>query len=445
MAELWDIVAPTLCRLVPPGSRVLVATSGGPDSQALLDLVAGLRARCGLAAVYAAGVDHGLRPAARDELAVAAALAAARDVPFSVLPVEVEREGNVLANARRARYRALLAHARAIGADAVAVAHTATDQAETVLFHLARGAGLVGAGGMRERRGLVVRPLLGVTRPEILEHLESRGIAFARDPSNEDPRRARALLRARVLPALEALNPGAVRNLARFAARARRDEDTLSALAARRVARFTGPAGELAAAALRGRHGVRTLRAWLALGGDEPSGSELARVLSLRREGARARLAGSSVVLARGAYWRERPRPSPRPLDVPGRLELPELGVALVSRIEDIAPGSYLARASSTTRVAFDADRLHLPLQVRSAQPGERVRPFGLQGSTKLGDLFTNLKMPTPLRGSWPVVATDGEIAWVIGLRRAAGAAVTAETRRILVLEVDGPMPWSAC
>src|SRR5688572_1406618 len=124
MSELIDQIAPALEALWPAGTAMVVATSGGPDSQALLDLCA----RAGRGPVVAAGADHGLRPEARAELAVAEQLAARQGLPFRLLPLEVERKRNLLAAARRARYAALLALCEELGAGRLAVAHNANDQ-----------------------------------------------------------------------------------------------------------------------------------------------------------------------------------------------------------------------------------------------------------------------------------------------------------------------------
>ena len=435
---------PLLQRLLPRGSSVLVGTSGGPDSQALLDVVATLAPRLGLRAVYAAGVHHGLRAEADRELDLAQELARRHGVPFERLRVEVASHGNLLDNARRVRYAALLGHADVVGAERVAVAHTANDQAETVLFHLARGTGLDGAAGMKPRRGRIVRPLLACTRADVLAHLEARGVPFARDPSNDDPRRTRARLRASVLPGLGALNPRAVENIARFARRARRDQAVLDRLARRRLDAALGDGGALATGAARGPLGARTVAAWLAAQLGSSTSRDVARVRALRRAGARVTVSGRTILLDRDHYWVMNPIDAYcLPLAVPGETKAPGLGLVLRGRVESARPAE--AWAGSTARVAFDADRLHLPMDIRPVRPGDRMRPFGLDGHIKVGDLFTNAKVPLTDRATWPLLTHGDEIAWVVGVRRGALAPVTSDTKRVLVVEVDGALPRSAC
>jgi len=205
------------------GERVLVAVSGGPDSMALLHVLWEARARLGLE-LLVAGVDHGLRPAAKEELALVGARAAALGLPFARLSVDVaggKRGPSWQDAARRARLAALEALAVERGAQRIALGHQADDQAETVLFRIVRGTGLPGLAGIPYRRGPFIRPLLDVRRAEVLRYLRRRSIPFVEDPSNADPRYARARIRHRLLPLLAGENPRVVEALVELAAAAR--------------------------------------------------------------------------------------------------------------------------------------------------------------------------------------------------------------------------------
>lgn len=179
---------------------LLVAVSGGPDSTALLLMAADWAARRG-AGVAAATVDHALRPESALEARMVATLSAKLGVPHATLVWTGEKPPTrVQERAREARYRLLVEHARAIGADAIATAHHAGDQAETVLFRLMRGSGVAGLSGMeaRSRRDdiTVARPLLGVAKSDLIAFCRSRLAVFADDPSNANLRFARPRLRA---------------------------------------------------------------------------------------------------------------------------------------------------------------------------------------------------------------------------------------------------------
>jgi tRNA(Ile)-lysidine synthase len=202
--------------LAPRESRVLVAVSGGPDSMALLHVIALLRAKLGVG-VFAHGVDHGLRPAAAAELDVAEAFSETLDVPFGRSKVKVDLGGNLQARARTARWAALRAAASRAGADLIATGHHADDRAETVLMRLLRGTGTRGLAVLPPRDGDRIRPLYRARRGDVLAHVARHHIPHADDPSNRDPRFLRSRVRHEVLPLLERLSPRIVEHLCSLA------------------------------------------------------------------------------------------------------------------------------------------------------------------------------------------------------------------------------------
>jgi tRNA(Ile)-lysidine synthase len=211
-------------RLIERGDVVLCACSGGPDSTALLHVLARLRARVGFSLV-AHGVDHGLRPEAAGEIEHAERTAAAHGVPFGVTHLTVTAGGNLQARARDARRAALREAARLAGARLVATGHTADDRAETFLLRLLRGAGPHGLAVMPPSAPLegpepalqLIRPLLVARRADVLAHLARHELSFAADPSNADARFLRVRVRAELLPLLESMSPGITEHLCSLA------------------------------------------------------------------------------------------------------------------------------------------------------------------------------------------------------------------------------------
>ena len=219
---------------------LLIAVSGGPDSVALLVLLARWRASLDRGPkLTGVTVDHGLRPQSRREAAAVKALAESFDVPHRAVRWRGEKPASgVQEAAREARYRLLAEAARKDGARHIAVAHTLDDQAETVLLRLARGSGVAGLGAMARVSPLpasgeseikLVRPFLGLPKVRLIATLRAADIAFADDPSNRDPRYTRARLR-QMAPDLAAEGLGA-EALAQLAARARRANDAIDWLA----------------------------------------------------------------------------------------------------------------------------------------------------------------------------------------------------------------------
>ena len=261
---------------VPPDvtAPVVVGCSGGADSLALLALAV----EAGLAPV-AVHVDHGLRPGSEREADVVAGAAARLGARFDPRRVNVDAGANLEARARAARYDALAAARVQHGATAVLVAHTADDQAETVLLNLMRGSGSAGLAGMPARRGRVVRPLLGARRAEVRAECARRRLVPVADPSNDDLAHRRNWVRHEVLPLLER---GAGRDLTpvliRQAEVLRSESDFLDALAR---AAWPGEGGARARdlTALPDPLARRAVRGWL--GPPPPALDEVDAVLAV--------------------------------------------------------------------------------------------------------------------------------------------------------------------
>jgi tRNA(Ile)-lysidine synthase len=200
---------------VPYGATIVVACSGGMDSQVLLDVLAhvaqparGKRAHAPPSLrLHACGIDHGLRPEATAELDLAEALAAERAVPFHRIKLGVGQGSNLQARARTARYAALRAFCRRIGASFIATGHHREDRAETVLIRILRGAPIEGLAVLPPLSKDLVRPLIRASREQIEIHARKRALRYAVDPSNRDRRYLRARVRHEVLPLLRALDP----------------------------------------------------------------------------------------------------------------------------------------------------------------------------------------------------------------------------------------------
>lgn len=208
----------------------MLAVSGGPDSLALMRLAARWRDRGAGVALHVATVDHGLRPESRAEAIQVGAWARACGLPHEILvwPGEKPKTG-VQEKARRARYALLFSHARAVGAEAVATAHHADDQWETILIRLARGSGLSGLAGMARDQllpdGRLLRPLLSLPKQALIDLCRREDQSFFTDPANADPAFERARWRA-AEPGLRALGLTPKR-LEKLGGRARKADEAL--------------------------------------------------------------------------------------------------------------------------------------------------------------------------------------------------------------------------
>jgi len=426
------------------GETVLVGVSGGADSVALLHLLSSLAADWRLR-LHVLHVDHQLRAESADDADFVRALGARLGVPVDVATVTVDRRGSLEASARAARYAALEACAAKVGADRIAVGHTADDQAETVLMRLLQGAGVRGLSGIPPVRGAIIRPLIELRRPALEAELVRAGLPWAQDATNRDPKFLRNRIRHELLPLLsDSYNPEVATALVRVASLARETIGALDQAAAAELERLAvwddGGAGvrlpslralprPVAAEVLRqaaARLGSRApLRAWAHRG--------LKRVLAVPAPRRPFKLSGVTVEVS-GALARLATAPLPplieRSVLVPGRTELTEIGQALEARL--LGADAY-AIPREPSRVAFDADELAQPLLVRARRRGERFLAFG-GAERRLKTLLIEAKVARWDRARVPVVEAGGTIVWVARLRRGVAGRVTARTRRVLEL-----------
>lgn len=215
--------------LLPAGRPVVVLCSGGRDSVCLLDVAVAL---VGAASVSAVHVNYGLRAEAAEDERRCAELADALGVGLEIRRAgPAPRTGNLHAWARELRYAEASRIADGEGAR-IAVGHTRTDQAETVLYRLAASPGRRALLGMAAEDGRIVRPLLAVSREDTAEHCLARGLTWREDAMNDDPRFARARVRAQVLPGMRSLHPAAEANIARTAEQLREEAAVLDEVVA---------------------------------------------------------------------------------------------------------------------------------------------------------------------------------------------------------------------
>ena len=443
MRDIASIVSEVLHRMLPAKSRVVVATSGGPDSQALLHLIAQLRDKNRISAILAAGIDHGLRLEARDELTLAEDLAADLGISFEPLKVHVSKHGNLLEQARNARYEGLELARKNFEADAILVGHTATDQLETILMRLARGTGPEGISGIPEVNGYIKRPLLEITRNDTIHYAKRHGIKFAMDPSNHSAERARSRIRMDVLPTLKSFFPRVETHAQRFSRLAKDENAYLNEAANESWKTLKGPLDSLSTGVsdLNPVLGRRVMRKWLNEAGI-PNDFELVERLLGTRSPTKISAGGRILESTCGYWWvTTAERPTPSTLEVGRPVIVPEWHQAQL-RLDILGQAKENEYSDGNTVAYFDATQIEHPIQVRGFNPGDRFQPFGLAGSQKLKKLFIDRKIPAPLRLHWPIIECNGKILWVVGLRRSDYAPISNTTTKIIRLELVGAVPW---
>ena len=440
------------------GQRVAAAVSGGADSMALLRILLALAGRLEVE-VSACHVNHKLRGAAADaDEAFVREECARLGVPLQVcragedgLPLA----GGGEAGARALRY-ACFERVHAGGIDRIATAHTVTDQAETLLFRLARGTGLHGAGGIRPARDFYVRPLLCLTRGEVEDYCRAAGQRWVTDQTNLSDAYARNRLRHDALPALRQANAGAERNLARFCEKAARASAYFDRAAAALLA-------EAAAGAPRPGPGVWALEPLqradplileaaahaLVAPHRDPEALYIRLICQTveRGTGAVQLRPGVRLRAGQGCLWLETPPPEgaaalpAQPFCPEKRTEYPlGGGKILLARLEketfqektQVVHKKDLKNVADYARITM----LHPALTLRTRLPGDTYRPAGRGIAKSLRKWMNEQAIPPSERDRLPLLADGSEVIWVCGAGFADGLAPQGADGLALHLEI---------
>ena len=415
------------------GKRLLIALSGGADSVALAALLAEARSEYDLT-LFAAHLDHGIRPESADDAAFCAELCRKLEIPLTCARLEIREEAARLhmgleTLARMRRYEFLQAQRQQTGADFIALAHHMDDQAETVLMHLGRGAGPGGVCGMRELSGDLYRPLLGFRKAELQAYVKSRGLSWREDATNAVADTPRNALRLHALPALEQCYPRFVPALTRYARAAQIENDYLD---------------ELTREFLEIRGGGNPFCRWIDL--DPPPERALLRralmkacpvSLDFETVNALEALCGQLRGKLDLGKTHLAERCGIRLYFVPKRLPaIPEVALKLdgATRFEPLcrieaAPCDPVPIRDDPTTQALNAKPLRGAV-IRLRRPGDRIRPLG-GGDKLLSDYFTDKKLDRPLRDAVPLIARENRVLWACGVGISQEAALIPGCRAV--------------
>jgi tRNA(Ile)-lysidine synthase len=454
--------------LLSPGERVLVAVSGGPDSVALLHLLAGLRQDLSLR-LEVAHLQHGIRGAeAQEDARFVAELAEKLGLSFHLKEVDLPRikfaagKGNLEALARAERYHFFAEVARERRLNKIATAHTEDDQAETVLMWFLRGSGLKGLGGMppsyeldganieSASRLIVIRPLLDVSKAQIVQYLNENHLTFRLDRSNQDPSFLRNWIRLRLIPQLtERMDRNLPVRLAQQAELIRDEEEFLEGIARAELDRIGRPEGISRGALLKCSKAVqrRLLRLWIEAARGHLRGLDFRHIealLDLVTDGppqGRLSIPGGWELVKE--YEKVRLEKRSRrlkqecacysyDLQVGEDLHIDEAGLTIQAR-EILPPLPRLP--DNFMEAVFDIASLAADLTLRNFRYGDRFQPLGMTGHKKVKELFIDKKVPLSVRASLPLLVLGNEVIWIPGYARSEVGKVTPATQAILHLK----------
>ncbi len=450
--------------LFEKGQRVVIGLSGGPDSMSLLHILLALAPQWNLTLALA-HLDHRIRSDSQEDVRFLERVAKETHLPLHVKTVDVprladQRRTGIEETARDARYRFFSEVAQDANAQAVALAHNADDQVETILMRLLRGTGMRGLQGIPIKRPLlpgvhVVRPLLETTREEIVYFLKERNLTFILDQSNEDTSYTRNKVRMQLLPLLEKdYNPNIRQVVRHTAALLSEDEAFLSDVCAQiyptlvleqspHAVRFNATPLRAQPANLQKRfvrHAFEHLGnleqlTWQHVADivDHLHGSSQAWQLDL--PGARwAYYQDGELLLTTERLEADNVEQFNYPLQLPSAVYIPEISVRLsVELLETDTPLEVLK--TDRASLYLDYELLQGSLCLRNRKAGDRFFPFGSMGSKKIKDFFIDKKVPVDERDRIPLLCDHARVVAVIGHTIDNRVRVTAATRKMIKIQ----------
>lgn len=439
-------------KLFAPGSRIVVGVSGGPDSMALLHVLAALIQDWHLQ-IVAVHVHHGLRKEADADMALVAEGCRKLNIPLETARVDISRlaaeeKRSLEEMGRISRYRFFEEVRQRFNAICIATAHHQEDAAESVLLHLLRGSGTRGMRGILPINGRVVRPLLSVGKQEILDYLEQHQIAFAVDQSNASNTYTRNRIRNHLMPILARdYNPQIVSSLNQLSDIIKDEYELLEILTdqwlKQAVLQQRGDQVEVAAEFLLASHPALQRRGVLQLcqqvGGKSGwEKKDIDSVIDLAgKMGSNHFVRLKKGVVVRKVYQRllfSRAIPGMvqfcYSVEVPGEVHVRETGQRYTFAI--VAAQLHQPEPETTW---LDWDCMIPPLYIRSRQAGDRISLSGLGGRKKLKDFFIDAKIPWERRHEIPILASDNEVYAILGYRVAAQAECHDNSRQLLVIK----------
>jgi tRNA(Ile)-lysidine synthase len=436
--------------LLSPQEKVVAACSGGPDSVALLHLLIDLD--WGLK-ITVAHFNHRLRKAADGDEHFTRNLAGRFSLRFESKREDIRKlaqthDLNLEEAGRIRRYAFFEEVAARTGSTRIALGHTLSDQAETVLMHLFRGAGVHGLGGIRPVRNNIIRPLIDITREEILTCLNIKKWDYRVDETNDDTRFLRSRIRNRIMPFLEEqIHSNIQARLGTLADIIREEDEYLQSLVREacqtverkfqdRPALDKSQLDQLPLALRR-----RVIREFLRRLRGDTAGltfKDIERCLDLEKEQLFPLEKDLVLKNIRGLITR---KPEEDAViydfiwDGASSLNIPETGQSFTLETQP-NPGIPQLEFNDWKRAWLDAGKLTLPLEVRSRRAGDRYRPLGAPGRKALKEIFRSRNIAPDIRDRCPVVLSRDKIVWVVGLPPGHAFRVTDKTTDVVKIEV---------
>ncbi|URN95995.1 MAG: tRNA lysidine(34) synthetase TilS [Candidatus Pristimantibacillus lignocellulolyticus] len=465
--EVWNVAKTE--QLWEPGSTIVVAVSGGPDSMALLHILHSIASRDSLQLVVA-HVNHGFRPeesAAEYQLVRQVAEQLALICEYTELDMPLYLEQNTInsqAASRQRRYAFLYEVCERHNAKYIALAHHGDDQAETVLMHILRGTGITGLSGMAikrpEKNVELIRPLLRMRKDNLILYCQEEHISYLNDSSNEKRDYFRNEVRLDVIPYLQSFNPKLTQSLARLADVAGMEDDWMQQQANQMFVDHVKHQGQsiiINCKALLDAHVAlqrRLIKLILSYLSQEATSISFEGIERIRWAAGDAATSTYRIDVGEGIVC-------VREYDILRFVHINDYSLSQSTKVEPLIiekqqlpcvvqygnwfiscklyeGDAQLRNPASRYEAVFDYEAISFPLTIRSREIGDRMNVIGLNGSKKVQDMFVDAKIAVSERDTYPILQQhSGQIIWLPGVRRSSYGLVNEKTKAYIVITCD--------
>lgn len=465
--------------MLNPGERIGIAVSGGPDSIALLHCMAALSLDYDLT-LQVLHLNHGIRDREADgEEEFVRNLCHSMKIPFDSRKISIPAlrsggRGSLEDIGRRERYRYFEAAANTYELNKVALGHNLNDQAETIIMKLLRGSGLEGLKGMLPvRSGRYIRPLIEITRTEILQFLEREDKAYVIDSSNKEDIYLRNKVRNRLIPRLQEYNPKLIENIDTLSRILRVENEFIERSVWDLLSKWNvNPADEeitVHIPAFNSIHSALQFRLMKMLlkdglwpkkeityvhvksvidlmGGDNPNGVlHLPAGVTVAREYEnltvmKGRHTPAGIVDSASHKNKKHIKDDKwnvndyyYNVNIPGCVKIREAGLSISFDLVDVSGIAFTADRTSF----IDFDAVEFPLVVRNMKPGDRIQPLGLKGTKKVKSVFIDMKVPRDRRRKIPLLVDQRSVLWIPGITLNDRVKITNNTEKVIKAEIN--------
>lgn len=437
--------------LISKGDKIVVGVSGGPDSLCLLNILNTLKDEYDLTLIVA-HVNHNLRDEAEFEANFVKETSEKLGLKFYLADVNInklvkEKKKSCEEVAREYRYKFFNEILKENNANKIAVAHNLNDNAETILMNIIRGSGVEGIKGIRSKKDNLIRPLLCASRIEIEEYCSENKLTPMIDKTNFETLYTRNKIRNNIIPMLQEINPDVLSSINRLGDILSEEDEFISEYVDKMYNEILDKTNGIELDKnkfLTFSHGLkrRILRRAISdfkgnlVDISYKSLENATRIISNSKNGDMIKIANGLKVIINYDKIKFIPKIETfdyeYELQIPGNTYIPEIDLVINAEIKKADEVENFIKESN--KKFFDIEKTGKKLYVRNRRPGDSFLPNGLNGTKKIKDFFSDLKIPTEERARIPILTNENDIIWVMGFRTSKKFLKDKNTKEVIIL-----------